>query len=138
MRARFLPITGSGIGPLDGAWIMMSGRLGGISLPDNAFASLTVRVHRDRFELGLDRGIVVDGTIAPAALDVLIVAGPNQGRLCPASIERTGGSSGSATTSAAPHVLRRSGRRQVRGISWPRTGGALPRDTSPAATQSGS
>ena len=91
MRDRFLPITDSTVGPLDGTWFMMSGQLGGISLPDNAFGGLTFRVRCDRFELGVDRGrIVVDGDVAPAALDVLIVAGPNRGRYVPGIIERAG------------------------------------------------
>jgi uncharacterized protein (TIGR03067 family) len=91
-HARRLPRDhGLKVGALDGTWFMMSGRLGGITLPDNAFAGLTVTVRSDRFELGLDRGrIIVDGTRAPAALDLLIVAGPNRGRYVPGIIGGAG------------------------------------------------
>jgi uncharacterized protein (TIGR03067 family) len=76
---------------LDGTWLVMAGQLGGVRLPDNTFADLTLRLRNGRFELGEDCGrIGLDCRVAPAALDVLIIDGPNRGRFVPAIVERAG------------------------------------------------
>jgi uncharacterized protein (TIGR03067 family) len=76
---------------LDGTWLVMAGKLGGVRLPDNAFDDLTLTLRNGRFELGQDRGrIGLDCRVAPAALDVLIIDGPNRGRFVPAIVERAG------------------------------------------------
>jgi uncharacterized protein (TIGR03067 family) len=79
------------VGLLNGTWLVMDGQIGGVRLPDNAFDELTLTLQNGRFELGQDRGrIAFDREAAPAALDVLIVAGPNRGRYVPAIVERVG------------------------------------------------
>jgi uncharacterized protein (TIGR03067 family) len=82
----------SPIGLLDGTWLVTAGQLGGVRLPDNAFDDLTLTLRNGRFELGQDRGRVgLDCCVTPAALDVLIIDGPNRGRFVPAIVERAGG-----------------------------------------------
>lgn len=78
-------------GRLNGTWLITSGQLGGVLLPDNAFNELTLTLRNGRFALGPDRGrIAVDPGVAPAAADLLIVGGPNRGRFVPAIVERAG------------------------------------------------
>src|SRR5688500_6373198 len=78
-------------GLLNGTWLVMDGQIGGVRLTDNAFDELTLTLRNGRFELGQDRGrIAFDREAAPAALDVLIDAGPNRGRYVPAIVERVG------------------------------------------------
>jgi uncharacterized protein (TIGR03067 family) len=77
---------------LDGTWLVTAGQLGGVRLPDNAFGELTLTLRNGRFELGQDCGRVgLDCGVTPAALDVLIIDGPNRGRFVPAIVERAGG-----------------------------------------------
>jgi uncharacterized protein (TIGR03067 family) len=77
---------------LDGRWLVTAGQLGGVRLPDNAFDDLTLTLRNGRFELGQDWGRVgLDCCVTPAALDVLIIDGPNRGRFVPAIVERAGG-----------------------------------------------
>ena len=79
------------LGLLNGTWLVMDGHIGGVRLPDNAFDELTLTLENGRFELGIDLGrVVVDREAAPAALDLVIVAGPNRGRYVPAIVERVG------------------------------------------------
>jgi len=91
MRHASRDVALSQVGLLNGTWLVMDGQLGGVRLPDTAFDELTLTLQNGRFELGQDRGrIAVDRQAAPAALDVLIVAGPNRGRYVPAIVERVG------------------------------------------------
>lgn len=91
MHLTSFPADDSRVSLLDGTWLVMAGQLGGVRLPDNAFDDLTLTLRNGRFELGQDCGrIGLDCRVAPAALDVLIIDGPNRGRFVPAIVERAG------------------------------------------------
>lgn len=77
---------------LNGRWILVEGWLGGVRLPPDALARLTLRIEHGAVAFGGEEGFVsVHRGLGPAALDILTTRGPNRGRLVPAIFERAGG-----------------------------------------------
>jgi uncharacterized protein (TIGR03067 family) len=76
---------------LDGCWVVIAGLLAGVPLPDVALGDLTLTVSDGSFALGVDEGrIALDWDTEPAAMDVLVMRGPNRGRFVPAIFEQRG------------------------------------------------
>jgi uncharacterized protein (TIGR03067 family) len=76
---------------LNGWWVVTEAHLGGIRLPADAFAGLTLYVRNGGFVLGSDEGtITLNRDVSPAAMDVVATRGPNKGRFVPAIFEHAG------------------------------------------------
>ena len=73
---------------LDGWWVAIEGKLGGIPLPAEALSDLPLRLGKGRFSLGTDEGrTVLNGHARPTSLDLILTGGPNRGRIVPAIID---------------------------------------------------
>jgi uncharacterized protein (TIGR03067 family) len=86
------PFERSDTSGLNGWWIVIDGQLGGVSLPPDVLAELSLRVDGGMFLLGNDEGMIaVNRHVRPAAMDVVATRGPNRGRFVPAIFEQAGG-----------------------------------------------
>jgi uncharacterized protein (TIGR03067 family) len=75
---------GRNVPDIDGWWIAIDGKLGGIPLPQEALSELHLRLQNGAFRLGTDEGrIVLNGHVRPSSLDLILTHGPNRGRVVP-------------------------------------------------------
>src|SRR5688572_23469679 len=73
---------------LDGWWLAIEGRLGGVRLPDEALGDLALRFADGGFAFGTDSGrIVVNRHARPTMMDIIPMHGPNEGHIVPAIVE---------------------------------------------------
>ena len=73
---------------LNGCWMVVSARLGGMHLPDTALEGIGLALENTVFEIGGERGrMTIDWDATPASIDVVILEGPNRGRFLPGIVE---------------------------------------------------
>jgi uncharacterized protein (TIGR03067 family) len=76
---------------LDGWWIARAAALGGVRLPTDTLPALTILLFGRTMYLGSDVGALdLDVGVTPAAIDVLIVRGPNRWRFIPGVFQYNG------------------------------------------------
>jgi uncharacterized protein (TIGR03067 family) len=76
---------------IDGWWLAIDGRLGGVELPTEALSDLPLRLQAGTFRLGSDEGrTVFNGHARPTALDLILTRGPHRGRVVPAIYDLNG------------------------------------------------
>jgi uncharacterized protein (TIGR03067 family) len=76
---------------LDGWWIARAAILGGVRLPADALSGLSMLLFNRTLYLGSDVGTIdIDRGVHPAAIDVLIIRGPNRWRFIPGIFQMRG------------------------------------------------
>lgn len=76
---------------LDGWWIARAATLGGVRLPFEALPGLAMLLFDRTLYLGSDVGTLdIDCGSTPAALDILVVRGPNRWRFIPGIFQQRG------------------------------------------------